>query len=343
MLTDGSSLSSKSTTHKTGIPIAALDVSPYGTHAVLAGREILKTVQVSGSTCVEDFNIRSQVIAYAAAHASSGNAVVTAKHRDQLAVDDVKWSNGQYDSTIATAAGNGQVVIYDINRPGVELVRLHEHNRQVHKLAFNLHQGALLLSGSQDASVRLWDLRQLGGGRSAATCGSVHKYSLNEGIRDLRWSPTNGVEFVAGTDNGVIQRWDFRKEKAPLLRINAHEKTCHSVDWHPDGKHIASGGADRILKVWDFSSTNRRMKPACQLQAPHAVTKVRWRPACWTETSNTQTPGNWQAVQLATSYDQQNPKIHVWDLRRPYIPFREIDQYNTPATDILWRSETLLW
>jgi len=307
----------------------------------LAGRDILKTVQVSGASCAEDFNLRSHIVAYAATHDISGNAV-SAKHKGQLAANDVKWSNGLYDSTIATAAANGQIVIYDINRPGVELARLHEHNRQVHRLAFNPHQGAYLLSGSQDATVRLWDLRQLGVERSATTCRSIHKYSLNnEGIRDLRWSPTNGVEFAAGTDNGVIQRWDFRNDKSPLLRINAHENTCHSIDWHPDGKHLLSGGADKTVKIWDFSSTDRRMKACWQVRVPQVVTNVRWRPPCWTV--NAQSTGNWQAVQFATSYDQQDPRIHLWDLRRPYMPFKELDRYDTPATAMLWRSENLLW
>jgi WD repeat-containing protein 24 len=99
-------------------------------------------------------------------------------------------------------------------------------------------------------------LRRLAGERSVMTCQSLNRFSGNsDGIRDLRWSPTNGVEFAIGTDNGTIQRWDIRRDNAPLLKINAHEKTCNAVDWHPDGKHIASGGADKNIKVWDFSSS----------------------------------------------------------------------------------------
>lgn len=252
----------------------------------------MKTVQVSGISCAEDFNLRSHVIAYAAAHQVSGDALPS-RHKEQLAANDVKWSHGRYDTTIATAAANGQIVVYDLNRPGVELARLHEHNRQVHRIAFNPHQGALLLSGSQDATVRLWDMRELRAGRSIITGGSVDKYALNnEGIRDLQWSPTNGVEFAAGTDNGVIQRWDFRKNKSPVLKIGAHEKTCHSIDWHPDGKHLVSAGADKNIKTWDFSSTDRRAKAIWHLRAPQAVVNIRWRPPCWTSNSQSQEIGN---------------------------------------------------
>ncbi|KAL8831897.1 MAG: hypothetical protein Q9191_000610 [Dirinaria sp. TL-2023a] len=336
-----SALSSKTTTHKTGIPIAALDKSPDSTHAILAGRDILKTIQVSGTSCTEEFNLRSHIIAYAAAHKNAGEAS-SGRYKDHLAANDVKWSHGRYDTTIATAAANGQIVIYDLNRRDVELARLHEHNRQVHRIAFNPHQGALLLSGSQDATVRLWDMRETGVDNGLVSGRSVGKYSLNnEGIRDLQWSPTNGVEFAAGTDNGVIQRWDFRKNNSPLLKVNAHEKTCHSIDWHPDGKHLASGGADKNIKVWDFSSTDRRMKVAWQIRAPQAVLNVRWRPP-WS-TASGQGLYNWECTQLAASYDQLDPQIHIWDLRRPYMPCRQLGRYDNPTAALLWHSESLLW
>ncbi|MCJ1286809.1 SEA (Seh1-associated) complex subunit [Xylographa opegraphella] len=336
-----SETTSHSLVHKTGIPIAALDISPSRTHAILAGRDILKTIQVQGATCSEDFNLRSSIIAYASTHNSS-RGLVSAQHKDQLAANDVKWSHGKFDTTVATAAANGRIVLYDINRAGVELARLHEHTRQVHKVAFNPYQGALLLSGSQDATIRMWDLRDLAGERSVMTCRSINTFlGNNEGIRDLRWSPTDGVEFAAGTDNGVIQRWDFRKENAPLLKINAHDKTCHTIDWHPSGKFLASAGADRNVKVWDFKSADRRMKPSWQLRAPQAVLNVRWRPIGGS--SDAADMGGQQCTYLATTYDQRDPRIHIWDFRRPHVPYLEIDRYDTPATGLLWCTEDLLW
>ncbi len=173
-----SPLSSQSTTHKTGISIAALDISPQRTHAVVAGREIFKTIRVAEATCAEEVNLRAAIVTYASTH-HSGFPGQSSRLRDNLAAVDVKWSHGQYSSCIATAAANGRVQLYDINRAGVELASLHEHHRQVHKLAFNPHQGAYLLSASQDATVRLWDLRALMGGRSALSFRSARKYATN--------------------------------------------------------------------------------------------------------------------------------------------------------------------
>ena len=339
--THGSPVSSRSATHRTGLRIASLDISPDRTHAVLAGHDILKTIQVTDTACAEDFNLRTNIIAYTAAHETSGSAV-SAKHKEQLVANDVKWSHGAFSTTIATAGASGQIVVYDINRAGVEIARLHEHARQVHRLGFNPHQGAYMLSGSQDGTVRMWDLRALAGDRSVMTCQSHRKYAGNsEGIRDLQWSPTDGTEFAVGTDNGSVQCWDTQKPNAPRFKIAAHEKSCHSIDWHPDGKYIVSGGGDKNIRVWDASSSNRRMKSSWEIRAPQSVAHVRWRPACYS--SDNQGHTGWNCTQIAASYDQSDPRIHVWDFCSPYMPFRVLDKYDTPATALLWCSESLLW
>lgn len=256
---------------------------------------------------------------------------------------DVKWSHGNYDRIIATAVANGRIVVYDLQRPGLQLCRFQGHNRQVHRLAFNPHLASWLLSGSQDGSIRMWDLRSASANRSLSTCGSKHVYQSNsDAIRDVRWSPTDGVVFATASDSGAIQMWDSRKTNAPLLRLAAHERPCFAVDWHPDGKHIVSGGTDRLVKVWDFSpSAERRQKPAFQFRTPQAITNVRWRPPLWV--GDSPSSGQWQSSQVVTTYDKEDPRIHLWDLRRPHVPFREFDRYDVPATDLLWHSKDLLW
>lgn len=331
---------SQTVTHKTGIPIAALDISPQRTHAVIAGKDILKTIRVSPDHSSEEFNLRNAIISYSSTHrhVTSGS-----RYRDQLTVRDVKWSHGPYDNVIATAVANGRIVAYDLLRPGLELCRFQGHSRQVHRLAFNPNFPAWLLSGSQDSSIRLWDLRVASADRGVSTCGSTELYNGNsDAVRDVRWSPNDGFTFATATDSGAIQLWDYRKANAPVMRIAAHDKPCFSVDWHPDGKHIASAGTDRQVKVWDFSSSaERRQKPTFQFRCPQAVLSLRWRPPSWAGES----PGSgpWQSSQIVTSYDKDDPRVHLWDLRRPHVPFREFDRYDSCATDLLWHSKDLLW
>ncbi|KAI9730659.1 MAG: SEA (Seh1-associated) complex subunit [Cirrosporium novae-zelandiae] len=337
-------LSSQMTTHKTGIPIDALDISPQRTHVILAGREILKTVRVAGTNCTEEFNLRSAIIAYASTH-NQGGTNASIRNKEQLAAKDVKWSHGRFETFIATAAANGHIIVYDLTRAGVASAHFHEHSRPVHKLAFNPHEGAYLLSASQDGTVKLWDLRNRASDHGVMTCRSKNTYMGNsECIRDVKWSPEDGVEFAFCTDTGSVQKWDTRKCNAPLLKINAHEKPCLSIDWHHDGKHLLSAGGDKHVKVWNFSSSDRRMKPTWDLHTPQIVTNARWRPLLWSnEQQDSQNPGSWQSTFIATSYDHKDPRIHVWDFKRPHIPVYEYDRYNHSPADLLWCSEDLLW
>lgn len=281
---------------------------------------------------VDETNLRAAVLNYADSRATQ---------REGLGIHDVKWSHGQFSSHIATAAANGKVILYDLNRASVELTRLHEHNRQVHKLAFNPHQGYLLLSASQDATVRLWDLRDMR--RDVTICRSRDQYAgQNGGIRDVQWSPTDAVEFAFGTDNGNIQRWDFRFNKGPKQKITAHDqRICTSIDWHPDGKHLLSSGVDRTVKVWDLSIVGRRQKPSWVLTTPFPVYKARWRPPYWS--AEGQEHGAYQCTQIATYYDKDHPAIHVWDYRRPHLPVREINKFASAPSDMLWHSRDTLW
>ena len=334
-------LSSRSASHQTDIPVLALDISPQRTHAILAGRDILKTIHVADATCTEELNLRAAIISYSSNH-GSGFAGQSARLKDDLAAVDVKWSHGQYSSTVATAAANGRILLYDLNRAGVELARLHEHHRQVHRLAFNPHQAGYLLSASRDATLRLWDLRDLARGRSAMTFRSTRKYVTHaDGIRDVKWSPADGTEFACGTDAGMVQRWDFRRDAAPLLKVAAHRNICHSVDWHPDGKYLASAGADKMVRVWNLSCDDRRQNPPWTFRAPQPVLRARWRPAEWT--TNVGGRGAWETAQLVTSYPHHEPRVHLWNLRRPHVPEREMDQHHGMPTDLLWHSAHLLW
>lgn len=309
---------------------------------MIGGKEILKTIRVSPDHSSEEYNLRNAIISFSSTH--YGGSTLSARHKDQLAVKDVKWSHGNFDQIIATAVANGRIVVYDLHRTGLEFCRFQGHSRQVHRLAFNPHFPAWLLSGSQDSSIRMWDLRMASSERGVSTCGSKELYNGNsDAIRDIRWSPSDGVMFATATDSGAVQLWDYRKTNAPLMRITAHDRSCFSVDWHPDGKHIVTGGTDRQVKVWDFSSSaERRQKPTFQFRTPQAVLNARWRPPSWTRELS-QGSSDWQSLQVVTSYDKEDPRIHLWDLQRPHIPFREFDRYDSQAADMLWHSKDLLW
>ena len=186
--------------------------------------------------------------------------------------------------------------------------------------------------------MKLWDLRD---GRSdSITWRSQLKFAgQSDGIRDVRWSPTDGVEFAFGTDGGTVQKWDIRRHNMRMLRINAHDRICTAVDWHPDGKHLVSAGQDRHLKVWDMSADNRRSKPLWTIRTPYPIMNARWRHPSPSSDDSVRVP----CTQIASSYERHYAAVHVWDLQQPYMPYREMCNWQSAPTDMLWHSQRRLW
>ncbi|PSS08680.1 hypothetical protein M430DRAFT_22912 [Amorphotheca resinae ATCC 22711] len=333
---------SQNTVYSARAPIACLDRSPDGKRAVIAGPKVFKVLRVDGSTIAEDLDLRNIITRYAPSHD------ITAATTDQLNIRAVKWSHSNLDTTIITACGNGRVTLYDLNHVGenLEVARIHEHARQVHKLAINPFGCNWLLSASQDGTVKSFDLRSPFAGRNGPTFRAVHNFKCNaDAVRDVKWSPTDGMEFACSTDAGMVLKWDIRKPTAPILKITAHQSACFSISWHPDGEHLVSGGIDQHCYVWDVSKkAERGQKARYSFTTPAPVSAVCWRPAYWSATAHGK-----RAAQITVSYDDSNvirsqtASVHLWDMARPSMPYKEIEQWDSPPTGLLWSTRDLLW
>jgi WD40 repeat protein len=334
---------SQNTTYSAGAPIACLDRSPDRQRAVIAGSKVFKIVRMDGSTITEDVDLRSVISSYATTHDLS------AATADQLNIRAVTWAYDLLDTTIITACGNGRIALYDLNRigEGLEVARIHEHTRQVHKLAINPFRCNWLLSASQDGLVKIFDLRgPVAGGNGTTTFKTWHTYKGNaDAVRDVKWSPSDGVEFTSSTDAGVIQKWDARNSRVPLFRLSAHMSACFSIAWHPDGQHLVSGGMDQYCHVWDMSKTaDRNQKPKYSFMTSAPISAVSWRPASWSATAQGK-----RAAQVTVAFDDSNTTrnqtstVQIWDLARPTMPYKEIEQWDSSPTGILWSTRDLLW
>jgi WD40 repeat protein len=333
---------SQNTVHSARSPIACLDRSPDGKRAVIAGSKIFKTLHIDGSTITEDVDLRSII-----ASRPSGQDIGAAT-TDRLNIRSVKWLHGNLDSMVATACGNGKIALYDLNRAGegLEVTRIQAHARQVHELAINPFRCDWILSASQDGTVKSFDLRVPAPNRSDLTFRARHTFKCNaDAVRDVKWSPTDGMEFACSTDAGVVLKWDIRKASAPVLKITAHQSACFSIAWHPDGDHLISGGIDQRCYVWDVSKkAERGQRARYSFSTPAPISAVSWRPAYWSATARGK-----RAAQIAVSYDDSNvtrnptSSVHLWDLARPAMPFKEIEQWDSSPTALLWNTRDLLW
>lgn len=338
---------SQDASYNAGAPIAALDRSPDGHSAILAGPHILKVVNVQGRSVQSSVDLRAAILAQPVVK-NSINSVA-----DQLSIKDVKWLRGRGDTTIFTACANGKIFQYDLTRLGggadgapMEVIHMREDSRQINTLDIN-PRSSRLLAGSQDGIVRCFDIMNpVRTHTGHLTFRAVQAFKCNAGgVQCLQWSqnPEGAFYFACGTDQGVVLKWDIRKATAPVLRINAHDKACTSLAWHPDGDHLVSAGWDKKCCVWDVSSTaDKRQKPKCTIYAPASVADLAWRPATWSATAQGR-----RAAQLAVTYDDSSRQgintCHVWDLARPTMPFKQVYDFDSPPAALLWHDQDLLW
>lgn len=339
-----------------GNPIKCIDISPDRHAAILGGPYILKTVKIDGVHIREGVDLRSIITAHHATKAGAASSV-----GDQLAIRDVKWtmgqnSQGQGSPMVFTACANGKIFQYDLARAGssaaggtgLEFIQIREDARQINSLDINPHRGSLLLSGSQDGIARCFDTRTPIQTRTGLTFRAIspHPFRCNaDSVRQVKWSPTDGFYFACSTDQGVVLKWDIRKHVAPILKIKAHDKICSSLDWHPDGEHLVSAGWDGKCHVWDMSrNADKRQKAKWSISTPAPVSVAVWRPGQWSATAQGR-----RAAQIAVSYEDSSQKrhginaVHIWDLARPTMPYKEIQRFDNLPTAMIWQDRDLLW
>merc|ERR1712150_216365 len=98
---------------------------------------------------------------------------------------------------------------------------------------------SLLVSGSKDRTVRVWDAR-LPDGR----CVGVLR-SHTGAVLDLK---LRGNRVVSASMDKTLRMWDIRRTDAPIATLEGHSEDVHCVDFQD--RLVLSGSRDTSIKVW---------------------------------------------------------------------------------------------
>ncbi|KAL7933625.1 WD40-repeat-containing domain protein [Trichoderma chlorosporum] len=182
------------------------------------------------------------------------------------------------DSLIAVASD--KIRLLDGNT-GEQKHTIEGHAKDVRTVAFS-PQG-LLASGSDDMTVRLWDLDDMypteydGMGTKLMAMSSDGKYLASSSETEIYlWDaitgqPTEhhkllqaGVKFIVFSPDGerllsanddIVMVWDVKKGTL-CQTFRGHTGRVYSAAFSPDGNYIASGSSDGTVRIWNCLAEN---------------------------------------------------------------------------------------
>ncbi|HSD88194.1 MAG TPA: serine/threonine-protein kinase, partial [Kofleriaceae bacterium] len=123
---------------------------------------------------------------------------------------------------------------------------LRGHTQDVELLAVS-PDGIHIATGSDDSTVRWWDLRD---GTSIELRGHTGP------LEGITMSPDGKYLASAGTDHDI---WLWELSTGTGRKLSGHTNTVRGVAFSPDSMHLASTSEDGTLWVWDVTSATGRL------------------------------------------------------------------------------------
>lgn len=156
-------------------------------------------------------------------------------------VDAIKFS---WDSKILAAASNKptDVLLWDVAERQ-QVGRLTGHTNRPLVLDFS-RDGKWLVSAGRDMDARVWYF---------ASQQCVRSIAHSQFVQGLAFHPQK-PQFVTGTQGGTLRGHllpgDSVANSRPAMAWHAHDGGINSVCYEPNGRTLASVGADGMLRIW---------------------------------------------------------------------------------------------
>jgi THO complex subunit 3 len=175
-------------------------------------------------------------------------------------------------NTLCTSAFDSSIRIWDVRGSGAsQRSRIDLQARVGPGAAISVEWGSvnMLVVAERDNKVHLYDIRKLNpsfganGGR-ASSAAPVHTFDLQKNeVTGCKMSP-NGEFLIAttfrGEGMGELRIWPWKEgiDNPPIpedvMTFPGHTAPIHRFMFSPDGTHLASGGSDTIVGLWDVAS-----------------------------------------------------------------------------------------
>jgi E3 ubiquitin-protein ligase RFWD2 len=160
----------------------------------------------------------------------------------QSKLSSLTW-NRERDSVLAAAAFNGTVIVHDTHA-NVQLHTFAEHTERTWSVDFSAQQPTLMLSGSDDKTVRLWDVGRV--------VNSTLTLPTPASVCSVKWNPHTSNELAFGSANHNVYTYDIRHPRTPLCVFEGHWRAVSYVLFL-NRSDLVSASTDSSCKLWNVS------------------------------------------------------------------------------------------
>jgi mitogen-activated protein kinase organizer 1 len=154
--------------------------------------------------------------------------------------DVIDIAIGQDNAKFASV-GIDKQVFYTDSITGNIVRRFHGHNERINTIAFNQLE-TVLVSGSYDCSVRIWDLKATS--KEAIQILSNAKDSITKVI-------VLNDKIISSSIDGSLRVYDIRKGE---LQCDNFDTPINSIDISPDEKYFIVSGLDSRIRLFDYTN-----------------------------------------------------------------------------------------
>ncbi len=153
-------------------------------------------------------------------------------------------ASGSYDGTVVVFHTTTWKIIKTLKE---EKISENENSGRVISVAFSKDSKKLAVSYYYGKKVRLWNIEQW---KLIATISD-----FNERVRDIAFCPNKDVLAISNdsTKEPLIRLWDIEKGQ-DICYLKGHTAPVWSLSFSPDGKILASGSADKTIRLWHWET-----------------------------------------------------------------------------------------
>lgn len=123
--------------------------------------------------------------------------------------------------------------------------RVKVHAGDCNCLSFHPINEYAILTGSDDATVALWDMRNLS--KEVRRFDQHHR----DGVLEVAWSPIAPSIFASSSADRHVLVWDLKSNDGVIFDHKGHDARIPDISWHPTRPMIASVAEDSSFQIWE--------------------------------------------------------------------------------------------